>query len=236
MARKLKAEKAGQGSSGPGHNSKALTDEEHDALLHHHLTKLRAHGPKIEEALAAVKELRKGQGDDFRLAKNDLGYSRKELEEVLADTAPGRRVFSVVDREKKRFRLRKSAGVPVVGYEGQGDLFDHTLPMEARNEIEWESEGFLAGRRGDDPTPPADCDPRFHGAFTKGWHVGQAQNAPLQAKAQEVLDRKKRTGSLEPEAPPEEPDIHEQAAKDAKRLKNSDWMQPGPAETEFEAA
>lgn len=231
MARGKKAQAAGQGSSGQGHNSKALSDDEKVALLNHHLTKLRTQKKVVDELVAKLAGERQTMSGLFLDAKKDGQWHRKELNELLVDGAS--RARDLVASEERRRWLRQAAGLPVGS---QLDMFGAAdTPTEAKDELAWEADGYLAGRRGDDPTPPSECDPRFHQARLKGWHDGQARNAELLGKAKDVLARKPGA-PLTADEPEAEPDLHEQAKKDAAKLKDSGWMEPTPAEAELETA
>lgn len=227
MARGKKA-KAGQAGPAQGHNSNALTDDEKSALLNHHLTKLRAQKKVVDELVSKLVGERQTMSGLFLDAKKDGKWQRKELNELLIDGAA--RTRDLVAAEERRRWLRQAAGLPVGG---QLELFGGPeTPTEAKDELAFESDGYLAGRRGDDPTPPKDVDARFHPSWTKGWHAGQAANAELLGKAKEVLDRKPGP-ALKPEEPADEPDIHDQAAADAKKLKANGWAEPTKGEAQF---
>lgn len=230
MAKALKADKPAKGKDGSGHNSKALSQDEREALLVHHLTKLRAQKKLLDEKKAAAAAEASTFTEMLLQAKADGGFLRKELVELLTDSAS--RAKDLVAAEERRLWMRRAAGLPVGA---QLDMFgDATTPTEAKDELAWEADGYLAGRRADDATPPKECDPRFHQAWMKGYHAGQAFNVEQLGKAKEVLARKPEPkGSLKAAEPDEEPDPQAEAAAAAKKLKANGWMEPAPAEAEF---
>lgn len=167
-----KPKKNGAAAPPVGDNAKAEAE-----LLVHHMTKLRAQKAKVD----AAKVILKAEQDDmtalYRTAKED-GFLRKDLAALLEDT--GARLRNLLAEEERRFRYRVALGLPVFGQ--QQDLFggDET-PVEAKDELFWEGEGYLNGRRGAPCEIPEDCPPRFHAAFMRGDAKGQEENGKLLA-------------------------------------------------------
>jgi hypothetical protein len=215
MARSLSAGAAEPSAPPPsGHNSKApLTREEKAALLAHHVAILRLGQAEVEKVRAPFQAAQQALTDRFNAAKIDLGkaYSRKYLTSLLEDV--GNRLRNLAAQEEQRFQDRLALGLPVFGV--QADLFGDATTDTEKDAISAEADGYLAGRRGDEPKVPADFS-IFNAEWMAGYHKGQAANAPLQSKAKEVLDARRA-----PPAKPAEPEDEEETVrKTARKLKN----------------
>jgi hypothetical protein len=226
MARKPKAD-------GIGHNSgEPLTDDDIRALSQHHALKII----KAERTAANIKgdydEARGEVKAAFALVKADLGYTRKDFEEILAKMRMGEAEFRI--SETKRVRRFALAGLPV---EGQMDLF--AAPTDTADErVQTEAEGYRAGRRADDPTVPANIAPILAPDWLKGWHAGQEDNGRDFIRANEIIDaRKAKAVALDP-VEEDTGDVDPEDALDdaARKLKRTGWAEPTEAEAEFEAA
>lgn len=199
-------------------------DQARADLVVYHLNKIRQHKPLIDKAAAEVKEakaklsdLQQTQTDMFHQAKADTRIDRQVLERKIKQLEGGARRI-VRERDEDAF-LDRALGFPV-----QGDLqFGDETPSEARDELEWEAEGYLAGRRGDDPTPPDGCHPRFHPAYTKGWHKGQEETQQVILRAAGIIDQRDAPNTDEATEIDEEQELED--AVD--RVRNSDFMKTG---------
>lgn len=228
----------GEGSPPKGHNAKKiLTQEDRDALLVHHIGKLRAQDKIVGE----LREPFKAAQEDFtslvNAAKADLGkgYTRKRLVGLLEDSAS--RLRDLAKEEEQRFHDRRALGLPTFGSSEQLNLFgDENTPAEARDELQWEADGYLAGRRAADRDPPKGCEPRFHPTWLKGYGKGQDSNADFLRRAQEAIDAR-NAANAEPEldeTPPAD-EVDEDLAVDeaARKLKREGWTQPSNDEAAF---
>lgn len=186
MARK-KAQAGGEQAPAPaGHNKAPLSREDRDALLVHHIGLLRAQAKQVE----LLREPFKAAQEDFTAlvngAKADLGkgYTRKRLMVLLEDVST--RLRDLLQEEEQRARDRVALGLPVYGQ--QADLFgDERTPQAARDLMTTEADGYLSGRRGDDPSPPKDVPGGdFTQAWMKGYHEGQRVIAEQMAKGKAV--------------------------------------------------
>lgn len=188
-----------------GHN---LSGDDEHALFIHHLSKLRAQDKLVAEAKAKLDAERAVLNDLFHKAKVDK-FTRKELREVLDDSAAVRRDLQAV--EERRAKLRGWAGLPVGA---QGDLFDR-LPEEVKDEQAYEGTGYSAGLRGDPGVVPEDISPRFVQAWMRGWNAGQEKLAWGLAAAGRLVDRASNANAtpvqLEPE--PDEQTVIDMAAR-----------------------
>src|SRR5690606_18131824 len=92
-----------------GHNS-VLTDDEIAALQQHFALKIRAQQRVYAEAKAAADLERNEVNALFTQARGELGYSRKEFEEILALQDMTEAEFQA--HEAKRNKRMVSAGLP----------------------------------------------------------------------------------------------------------------------------
>lgn len=239
MAQSLQAAAApGQASTPPaaGHNKPPLTREEKNALLVRHIGLLRAQQAEIEKARAPFQAAQATLTDLINTAKGDLGkaYSRKHLIALCEDV--GTRLRDLAREEEQRFHDRQALGLPVFGV--QQDLFGgggDAMPEEAKDEIAWEADGYLAGRRGDSPTAPEGCPPRMDQAFMRGYNKGVEENGKLLAQAGEIA---KARNAPPPKPKAEEPDPGDPAElkKAAERLKANGFTKKGGSAPEQAAA
>lgn len=217
---------ASEGASAP-----TISREEHNSLLVHHMSILRARRAEVEEARAPFKDAQEELTAAFNAAKADLGrgYSRKYLTALLEDVSAGMR--NQLEEERRRASDREALGLPTI----QGDLFGEAaakMPDEARDEMQWEAEGYLRGRNGVLQEIPDGCPPRFHQAVLKGYERGQkATQDDLLAAAAAI---EKRGQAPEPEAPePESEEVEQDLDAAARKLKGAGFMEVEP---EHEAA
>lgn len=186
-----------------GNNREAVEAAEAAQLLSF-TSRLREQQKKTAEKKAEFDAEKANETEIFNLAKA-AGFLRKELQELLDDTAVSGQRRKLAESEARRARFRKILGLPVAGYEEQQDL-----PEEVRDEMDWESDGYRAGIRADEPKPPPECSPRFHKAWLKGYHNGQTRNA-------EALTAVATIPTPPPPAPEPEP---EKSAADIRRDAN----------------
>jgi hypothetical protein len=181
-------------------STKALSREEHRALLNHHVGKLRLALSQVdvvrEPLTAAQAELTAA----VNAAKADLGkaYTRKRLMSLVEDTKA--RMRNLMKEEEDRHQDRLDLALPVYGQ--QQDLFGaepEKTPAAQRDAIAWEAEGFMVGRHAGDREAPDGCAPEHIPAFLKGYDLGQAENGRLMVEAMEA---KKRLNQPDAEAAP----------------------------------
>ena len=215
-----------------GHNSgkTPLSKEDRAALLQHHIGKLRAQQAEIEKLKGPYDAAKSSFTDLINGAKSDLGkaYTRKRLTALLEDV--GARMRDLAREEEQRFQDRVALGLPVFGV--QQDLFGgagETLPQEAKDEIAWEADGYLAGRRVDARAAPEGCPPRMDQCWLKGYDRGQEETAKLFTRASEIAQPAV-------EAEPEEPEPEFDADAEARKLKRSGFLDTTEAEAEAEMA
>lgn len=152
----------------------SLTKEEHRQLLVHHMSGLRVAKKDVDEAREPLKAAQEEFTALVNEAKGDLGkgYTRKYLMTLLEDATT--RLRDLLSEEERRARDRAALGLPVFGV--QADLFGEAsakLPTEARDEVEYEAEGFMRGRAGLLQEIPDGTPPRFHQAVMRGYEKGQ---------------------------------------------------------------
>ena len=132
---------------------------------------LRSQLKQLAEQVAAVRKLYTQERNAF---KHDTGIELQILDSVLkrSELSKGDMVKYAVDFHW----MSEMEGLPVGGQMSLIDAFENT-PAEVKDELDYEADGYRAGVRGDDPSPPDYVPPRFHTNWVKGWHNGQARNA-----------------------------------------------------------
>lgn len=174
---------AGARPAKPGDNFEQLRKarEAEEAHFLKFLAQLRPLNAQIAEAKAVMDGFKEEKKNVLLLAKA-AGFDSKYLNEILADG--GTSVKNLAEAEAKRARYREYAGLPV-GV--QTHLADKT-PDAAKDEMDWEADGYRAGIRADEPKPPKECPPRFTQGWMKGYHNGQARNAWALTAAEPVTE------------------------------------------------
>lgn len=221
--------------AGPGHNGPPLTEEEASALTIHYQLKIQADQRKVDVLVADLGGARKVVNGHFKRLSADLGFTRKEFEaEVLAKLNMTPEAFA--NSEKRRNRLYHLAGLK----EGQQIDLVEMIKDTVDDAMAAESVGYLAGRRGDDPSPiPSEISPIFHTDWQRGWTRGQEVNAKAEAMAAEIMARP-RPGTMvagdDPDEEEEDDGSPEALKAAAQALKDSGWVGPTEAEAEFEEA
>jgi hypothetical protein len=219
-----------------GHNKPPLSDEDAAALTTHYELKIREAQRKVDAIQIDLKSARDVVNGHFKRMTADLGFSRKEFEaEVIATANMSEAEYLAAER--KRARLHRLAG------KNPGEQLDLVDAIEdtVDDEIAAEAEGYRAGRRADDPSPPKHIAGIMQPAWMRGWHKGQEENGLRLARAAEVLKAR--------DAPPatvgeqasgdfaeDNPEIDVDAA--ARKLKNDPAFmdRSAPADEEHQAA
>lgn len=155
----------------PKNNLQAVREAEEAQLLSV-MALMRPALAKVEEAKAVVKE-RQAEVDSILDRAAAQGFKKGEIRELLKDSAVKGTRKDLRETEERRVRFRRYLGLPVG--ETQADLAE--IPEAAKDELDWESEGYKAGVLAEEPSPPKKCPERFHQAWMKGYHNGQARNA-----------------------------------------------------------
>lgn len=160
-----------------------LTEEEQSALVTYFALKIIEDQRKLAAAKSVLDGCREVVNGHFKRMTADLKFTRKEFEaEVLENMNKSEAEY--VYAEKKRARLHRLAGLQKGE---QLDLIDK-INDTVDDEIEAEANGYRAGRRGDDPTPPETTHPMFLVAFERGYRKGVEENGALLAKAGKILE------------------------------------------------
>lgn len=173
----------------------------------------RAQGP-YKAALAnrsAIKKLAQGAGftaDELKLRRNEMAQSTADNARQAARESKHRRWLGIITAEQQEMHLGEAT------------------PQEARDEVDWDTEGYKRGLRGRAAEPlPDGMDARFTQPFLKGhergwagYLEGIAQNVPKPKgmTAQEVAAK----AAAEFEA--DNPEIDVEA--EARRLKASGFL------------
>lgn len=216
--------KSKTGATGVGDNS-GLTPDEQAALFLTHLGACREQEAILADAMAGVKALRKRRNEVRNLARAE-GFPLKKIDDILKKES-----FSQKDLEAEAELFRwmdQIAGLPVGG---QADLFAST-PVEIKDGMDWEADGYRAGMRATEPKPPSECPERFHQDWMKGYHNGQERNAWALAERGKIVDRRTDIAPGKVELEPVEDDRDEDEVIDdaARKLKREGWTQPSAEE------
>jgi hypothetical protein len=214
-----------------GHNSgEPLSDDEAAALTVYYQLKIieaQREVAKIKVDLDCARGVVNGH---FKRMAADLGFTRKAFEtDVIAKLNMTEAEY--LHSEAMRTRMHVLAGLKSGE---QIDLFKH-VGDTVDDEIDAEANGFRAGRRAADPTPPKETAPILHQSWLAGWHRGQAANGEALTKAAAVLEaREAKKPGMRAEDPPAEEEVTEEViAKKARKLKKAGWTEPTADETKF---
>ena len=167
-------------NNGIGHNA-ASDAQDRAALQQFYAIKIRQAQRIAASAKAEYDEAREQVSSLYTLVKADLHITRKEMQELIALANMTEREY--IAHERGRRSRMVDAGLPV-----QGDLFDRVGDLG--DDQEAEANGYRAGRRGEEPKPPAEIAGTLQTIWMEGWHRGQKENADQFLRAQEVLDRR----------------------------------------------
>jgi hypothetical protein len=168
---------------------KVQSPEDRANLKNYHVNKILEARGKLDELLAPVVSQRDLITNLVNQAKGDLGkrMSRKRLM-ALVDRRCAR-VRDLVQEENERAEDHTDLGLPLYGQ--QAELFDSKAPVETRDEIFWEAEGYQVGRRGLlNAKAPEDCPARMLASWEKGVRKGQDETQQGFLAAQELLKKR----------------------------------------------
>lgn len=213
-----------------GHNSGApLSDEDQAALTTYYQLKIIEDQRKVDAIQVDLKAARDKVNGHFKRMTADLHFTRKEFEAEVVEKL-NMTAAEYLASEAKRSRLHRLAGLKSGD---QLDLITDVLGDTVDDMAAAYANGFRAGRRADDPVVPKEVAPVCHQDWLRGWHDGQAQNIMQLATAETIIAaRQKPTVALQPDEPADEDAVLEAARK----LAESGWTDPTPAETQFEEA
>lgn len=180
--------------AGPGDNINAAAQEEWERIqLIKFVGQLDAADIEVEKAAGPYKAALAARSAIKKLAQG-AGFTAAELkerrEEMAATAGENARKAA---RETKH---RKWLGI--TSAEQQKMHLEEGTPLEARDELDWQGEGYKRGLRGRGPELPEGMDHRFTQPFLKGHEIGWneylaaiAQNVPKPKNmtAQEVAEK-----------------------------------------------
>lgn len=235
MARKPKSKDAPPPPMGDNVKS-ATADEDAAALTTYYQLKIIEAQRKVDTIQVDLKSARDVVNGHFKRMTADLHFTRKDFEAEVIDKLSMSEAEYLAS-ERKRDRLHRLAGLKPGE---QIDWIDHTLKDTVDDEIEAESNGYRAGRRGDDPTAKG-IAPILLPAFMRGWHNGQSENGQRMIRAHEILEaRKVKSVELQPDQEDDD-DGHEvdpetQIEEDVQRLTDAGWTEQAPVEADLEEA
>jgi hypothetical protein len=228
MARAKKA-------AGVGHNSAELTDDDRSSLYLRHRTDIRI----LEKKRAELKALMDGVAQQISgkhgLVKSDLGFTRKQTEEVLLLENMTEAEFRA--SEGKRTARLVIAGLPV----------GTQLDMFASDTVDDKAEAFANGRRaayrGEDAVPAEGIHPMFHTDWMGGYQEAQAEFIMKLGRADGLIASramKPKAGEMvadaEDEGDGDEIDLEDEVAAQMKALKDSGWAADAPTPPKLEEA
>lgn len=218
-------------TAGVGHNNAPLDDDEIAALQLWFSTKIREARKEADAAKAVLDSKREVVNGFFSQARGELRLTRKEFEEVLALQDMTEAEF--LNHEAKRSARMRLQGLPV------GEQIELPLGDTADDLAQARANGFRAGMRGEDGSPPDHVSPVCHQDWLGGWTEGQAKLAEGMFKAAGVLEKIKASQPAPVELEPEEPepeDIEDGLDDAARKLKRSGWTDPTDEEAALEKA
>lgn len=220
-------------SPGHGHNSEPLTEERKAALQTYHEVKIREAISKSEVAKAAARAAAKDVAAGFKRAKIDLDIDRYKFEEFLAKRDMDEDEFLAAETE--RTAMFQRGGLPV------GAQQELALGDTADDQAKAYANGRRAYLRNEDPAPPGTVSPILHPDWMRGWQDEQTRVAMQMTMAEEVIAaRAPATVGLAPGSDPDGDETDEDGEEDAadpeviktkaRKLANSGWTDPTPAE------
>lgn len=179
------------GAAAPGRPSvgKILSPEDRANLKNYHVNRLVDAVIKRDEAQAPFKASQDNVTDLVNQAKGDLGkrMTRARLMGLVAKRLA--RVRDLVTEENEHAEDHIDLDLPLYGR--QQELFDSKAPIETRDEITWEAEGYQVGRRGLlNAKAPDDCPARMLPAWEKGVRRGQDETQKEFLAAQALLKQR----------------------------------------------
>jgi hypothetical protein len=169
-------------ATGVGHNSEAM-----QASLHQHMAEFRMHRSRLAQANEGLKALKKAFKQARNVAKAD-GWLLKVLDAAL-DVEDNNDRDAAAEAEQRRFVFEVLA-LPL-GLKN-GELFgDNADPGEAV--AYWHKQGYSAGLRNDEASPPKKVPPDHHQDWLRGRSEG-VERALWAAAARGVnVERKEPT-------------------------------------------
>jgi hypothetical protein len=235
-ARKLATEPNDSTPATSGHNKPPLTEDEAGALTVYYELKIIEDQRKVDAKKVELDGLREVVNGHYKRMTADLHFTRKEFEaEVIVK---GRMTeVEYLNSEARRSRLHVLSGRKP----GEQLSILDAIQDTADEAVAAEQDGYRAGRRADDPTPPSTVSPILHTDWMRGWHMGQEYNGAQLTKAHEILARPKPGTMVAGTDPDETGDESDELDEDtiaagAKALQKAGWVEPTEAETQFEVA
>lgn len=168
---------------------KIVTPQDRADLKNYHVNRLVEAHLAVDLARAPLKEAQDELTNRVNQAKGDMGkrMTRKRLMGLVSMRLA--RVRDLVQEENERAEDHMDLSLPLYGQ--QVELFDSKAPVETRDEIAWEAEGYQAGRRGLlQRDPPKDCPARFAPVYLRGYDKGQDETQQSFVRAQEAMKKR----------------------------------------------
>lgn len=228
--------------TGVGHNSRGGLDAgEIEALGVHHQLKISAEQTKLAVLVEQVASQRKVVNAAFKRMTADLGFTRDRFETEVIDK------LNMTPDEYAAFCVETDMLHRIAGLKQgeQIDLIEHVMKGDTVDESEAAfQDGYRAGRRADDPSPPDYVAGILHPKWMEGWHAGQAYNGEQLKRAHEIMSRPKpgemaaapEPSGAKPLPEPGTPE-HDAALRASEQLaRESLGLVPTAAEQDFEEA
>lgn len=167
---------AGRKLDGTPMNNAQAAEEAEEAQYLSFLGQIQKQRAKVAAAKVIFDGEKTTLNSIFGVAKGQ-GHQRQEFEEDIADLEamdnPGSR-RDVLKRETRRFKRRGWVGLPTGQVQGALDLEGNP----ARDEIEWEAQGYSDSLRGLALVTPRECPPGgCANAYATGWHSGESKKS-----------------------------------------------------------
>jgi hypothetical protein len=183
------AQTAGAAAPGRPAVGKIITPEDRANLKNYHVNRILDAVIKTDEARAPLKAAQDVVTNLVNQAKGDLGKRMSRARLMRLVNARLARVRDLVQEENERAEDNIDLSLPMYGQ--QAELFDNKAPIEARDEIFWEAEGYQVGRRGLlNAKAPDDCPARMLPAWEKGVRKGQDETQQGFLAAQDLLKKR----------------------------------------------
>lgn len=185
-------------------DNKRAAEERESAQALSFVGKIRKEQTTLAEIMLKVDAQRTVINDVFTEAKGQ-GFSRVLLTEIIKDLNVKGKRKDLTEAEQKRRRVRSYFDLPT----GEDDALPD-MPLEERDRVDWQGDGYRAGLRGDDAKPPSECPQRFTQDWMVSWHEGQAKMFAASKLAKSAAAAPKPAAPAPKPDPAPEPSIAEQ--------------------------
>lgn len=238
---KLSIPTAGQGDVSTKHNEPSAEEKKRaqqaaeEAQLRSYMAAFLPMQTKIEKIAAELKAAKDEMADTMTIAAQSLrGTTKAEIKQLIKESRmPRKDLQEVADRMA---RYRRALALPT---EMSPDMIEklNATPVEVRDELYWEAEGYARGIRGEGGGAPDGMEARFGPHFSTGWDNAQARRA---ADLTAIAALKPKMAAPPPAAPvddgPAHPsDVTKESVEKAKAALANIGKKASPPADDFEA-